>query len=80
MAFQQFIFSLKKAIENYPSIRKLSQWAIKWMQSDLPFNQRIIAFACVEGILFSGPFCAIFWYNYARYEKENRHCRHEWGS
>jgi ribonucleoside-diphosphate reductase subunit M2 len=52
---------LFKAIETYPSIKKLSNWAVKWMESDAPFNQRLIAFACVEGILFSGPFCAIFW-------------------
>ncbi len=49
------------AIENYPSIKKLSDWAIKWMRSEAPFNQRLVAFACMEGILFSGPFCAIFW-------------------
>jgi len=52
---------LLKAVENYPSIKKLSDWAIKWMHSGAPFNQRLIAFACMEGILFSGPFCAIFW-------------------
>ena len=49
------------AIFNYPSIANLSQWALKWLNNDKPFNQRLIAFACVEGILFSGPFCAIFW-------------------
>lgn len=52
---------LFRAIENYPSIKKLSDWALKWLRSDAPFNQRLIAFACVEGILFSGPFAAIFW-------------------
>ena len=52
---------LFKAVENYPSIRKLSNWVFKWLNSDRPFNQRLIAFACVEGILFSGPFCSIFW-------------------
>jgi ribonucleoside-diphosphate reductase subunit M2 len=52
---------LLRAVENYPSIKKLSDWAIKWMHSGAPFNQRLIAFACMEGILFSGPFCAIFW-------------------
>ncbi len=45
----------------FPAIKKLQDWAIKWLKSDLPFGQRLIAFACVEGILFSGPFCAIFW-------------------
>jgi ribonucleotide reductase beta subunit family protein with ferritin-like domain len=52
---------LFKAIDNFPSIKKLSDWALKWLRSDAPFNQRLIAFACVEGILFSGPFAAIFW-------------------
>ena len=52
---------LLRAVENFPSIKKLSQWALKWLNSDLPFNQRLIAFACIEGVLFSGPFCAIFW-------------------
>lgn len=52
---------LFNAIENISSIKKLSEWALKWLNADKPFNQRLIAFACVEGILFSGPFCAIFW-------------------
>jgi ribonucleotide reductase beta subunit family protein with ferritin-like domain len=52
---------LLHAVENYPSIKKLQNWALKWLSADLPFNQRVLAFACVEGILFSGPFCAIFW-------------------
>ena len=52
---------LFNAIRVYPSIGKLSNWAIKWIHSNRPFNQRLVAFACVEGILFSGPFCAIFW-------------------
>jgi ribonucleotide reductase beta subunit family protein with ferritin-like domain/intein/homing endonuclease len=52
---------LFESVKNFPAIKKLADWAMKWMHSDLPFNQRLIAFACVEGILFSGPFCAIFW-------------------
>lgn len=52
---------LFEAVTNYPSVGKLANWALKWLNSDLPFNCRLIAFACVEGILFSGPFCAIFW-------------------
>ena len=50
------------SIQNYESINKMTQWAIKWLKNDAPFNQRLIAFAAVEGILFSGPFCAIFWF------------------
>lgn len=55
---QDYLF---KAIHNIPSIKKLSDWAIKWIGSDKSFAVRLIAFACVEGILFSGPFCALFW-------------------
>jgi ribonucleoside-diphosphate reductase beta chain len=53
---------LFKAIETIPSIKKLSDWAIRWISdTESTFAERLIAFACVEGILFSGPFCAIFW-------------------
>ena len=52
---------LFKATANYPSIKLLTDWALKWLRSDAPFAHRLVAFACVEGILFSGPFCAIFW-------------------
>jgi ribonucleotide reductase beta subunit family protein with ferritin-like domain len=52
---------LFNSIETVPSVAKFAQWAQKWMNPSRPFNQRIIAFACIEGIIFSGPFCAIFW-------------------
>ncbi len=52
---------LFNAINTIPSIRKLSQWAINWITDDNSFGERLIAFACVEGILFSGPFCALYW-------------------
>ena len=52
---------LLNAIENYPCIKKKADWAMKWISSDAPFKQRVIAFACVEGIFFSGSFAAIFW-------------------
>lgn len=55
---KQYLFD---AIHNIPTITKLSDWAINWISSDKSFAARLIAFACVEGILFSGPFCAIFW-------------------
>merc|ERR1711865_493178 len=38
-----------------------AQWAVQWMQRDNSFAERIVAFAAVEGILFSGSFCAIYW-------------------
>ena len=53
--------SLLHAIENLPSVSKKADWAIKWIDSDTSFAHRLIAFAAVEGIFFSGSFCAIFW-------------------
>lgn len=49
------------AITHYPSIGKIADWMFKWMNSDRPLLERVIAFACVEGIFFSGAFCAIYW-------------------
>ena len=48
------------AIDNYPSIMKKADWAMKWINSE-SFAERLIAFAAVEGIFFSGSFCSIFW-------------------
>merc|ERR1711907_929520 len=50
------------ALENFPCIKKKGDWALKWIQDKRAnFATRLIAFACVEGIFFSGAFCAIFW-------------------
>jgi ribonucleoside-diphosphate reductase subunit M2 len=49
------------AIQNYPIIRKIADWVMKWMKSDRPLHERVIAFACVEGIMFSSSFAAIYW-------------------
>ena len=51
---------LFKAMDNIPSVKKKADWALKWIQSD-SFAERLIAFAAVEGIFFSGSFCSIFW-------------------
>ncbi|MEE9363969.1 MAG: ribonucleotide-diphosphate reductase subunit beta [Cellulophaga sp.] len=48
------------AIDNFPAIKKKADWALKWIDSP-SFAERLIAFAAVEGIFFSGSFCAIFW-------------------
>jgi ribonucleoside-diphosphate reductase beta chain len=48
------------AIDVFPAIRKKADWALKWIKSD-SFAERLIAFAAVEGIFFSGAFCSIFW-------------------
>ena len=52
---------LLNALENFPCIKKKADWAMKWINSDVPFAQRVIAFAAVEGIFFSGSFASIFW-------------------
>ena len=52
--------SLFNAIETFPAIKKKADWALKWIESD-SFAERLIAFAAVEGIFFSGAFCSIFW-------------------
>jgi ribonucleoside-diphosphate reductase subunit M2 len=54
--------TLFKAIDNFPCIKKKADWAIKWINDKRsPFATRLIAFACIEGIFFSGAFCSIFW-------------------
>ena len=51
---------LFRAIEVFPAIKKKADWALQWIESD-SFAERLIAFAAVEGIFFSGSFCSIFW-------------------
>jgi len=53
--------SLFRAIETSPAVKQKAEWAMQWMSPGASFAQRLIAFACVEGIFFSGSFCAIFW-------------------
>ncbi len=53
---------LFEAIDNFPCIKKKADWAIKWIQDKRSsFATRLIAFACIEGIFFSGAFCSIYW-------------------
>ena len=53
---------LFQAIDNFPCIKKKAEWAIKWIEDKRSsFATRLIAFACVEGIFFSGSFCSIYW-------------------
>jgi ribonucleoside-diphosphate reductase beta chain len=51
---------LFNALEVFPAIKKKAEWALKWIESD-SFAERLIAFAAVEGIFFSGAFCSIYW-------------------
>ncbi len=49
------------AIEHVPCVKAKAEWALRWIERDAPFAQRLVAFAVVEGIFFSGSFCSIFW-------------------
>lgn len=55
---RDFLFS---AIDTVPCVRKKADWALKWIGSESNFGDRLVAFAAVEGIFFSGSFAAIFW-------------------
>lgn len=52
---------LFQAIDTIPCIGKKAKWALKWIDSQDNFAKRLVAFACVEGIFFSGAFCSIYW-------------------
>ena len=77
-----------RAIHTFPTVAKKARWAQKWISSDASFAERLVAFACVEGIHFSGSFCAIFWLkkrglmpglsfsNELISRDEGLHCRH----
>jgi len=54
-------YELFNAIDNFPCIRKKAEWAQKYIHCSCPFETRLVAFACVEGIFFSGAFCSVFW-------------------
>merc|ERR1719473_131983 len=49
------------AIHTMPAVRDKAEWAVQWMNRENSFAERIVAFAAVEGVLFSGSFCAIYW-------------------
>merc|ERR1719321_2627485 len=53
--------NLFRAIETVPAVKKKADWALKWINQTDSFAERLVAFACVEGIFFSGSFCAIYW-------------------
>ena len=50
-----------RAVETMPAVACKARWAVQWMSPGRPFAERLVAFAAVEGVLFSGSFCAIFW-------------------
>ena len=52
---------LFRAIDTIPAVKKKVDWALRWIGDDSSFAERLVAFAAVEGIFFSGSFCSIFW-------------------
>jgi len=52
---------LFNAIETVPCVKRKAEWALRWINNSDSFAERLIAFAAVEGIFFSGSFCSIFW-------------------
>ncbi|EFA74725.1 ribonucleotide reductase small subunit [Heterostelium album PN500] len=49
------------AIDTIPAVKKKADWALRWISNSKSFAERLVAFAAVEGIFFSGSFCSIFW-------------------
>lgn len=62
-SFQLFFRDhLFNAVETMPAVKKKADWALKWINDgNASFGERVVAFAAVEGIFFSGSFAAIFW-------------------
>ncbi len=52
---------LFNAIETIPIIKEKAEWAIKWIESNSSFEEKLVAFAAIEGIFFSSSFCSIYW-------------------
>jgi len=52
---------LFNALQNHPALRKKADWMVQWMRADNSFAERLVAFACVEGIHFSAAFSCLFW-------------------
>merc|ERR1712060_99663 len=49
------------AIAKVPTVQRKAEWAMRWVGAQTSFAERLVAFAAVEGVFFSGSFCAIFW-------------------
>ena len=64
---REFLFN---AITNIPSVKAMADWTLKWVKSDMSFAHRVLAFAIVEGVFFSGAFAAIYWLK--TYKNKNR--------
>lgn len=64
---RRYLFNSIKTVD---SIRAISDWAMKWIESELSFAHRVVAFCVVEGVLFSGAFASIFWLK--KYKSQGR--------
>ncbi len=62
-------------IVDLPGVKKKADWACKWLDKSIPFQERLIAFAIVEGVFFSGSFCSIFWLKYSRGKMTKALCK-----
>lgn len=52
---------LLRAVETVPIVGEKARWALRWLEASRPLAERLVAFACVEGIFFSSSFCSIYW-------------------
>tara|TARA_Y100000022_G_scaffold181324_1_gene173898 strand:- start:634 stop:1590 length:957 start_codon:yes stop_codon:yes gene_type:complete len=59
-------YKIFNGIKELPGVKKKAEWTQKWLNQDIPFQERLVAFTIVEGIFFSGSFCAIFWLKYVK--------------
>ena len=59
-------YKIFNGIQELPGVKKKAEWTQKWLSQEIPFQERLVAFTIVEGIFFSGSFCAIFWLKYVK--------------
>ena len=59
-------YKIFNGIKELSGVRKKAEWTQKWLNRGIPFQERLVAFTIVEGIFFSGSFCAIFWLKYVK--------------
>jgi len=63
---QEEKIKILNGIKEIPAVKKKAEWAELWLNKDIPFQERLVAFTIIEGIFFSGSFCAIFWLKYVK--------------
>jgi ribonucleoside-diphosphate reductase beta chain len=59
-------YKIFNGIKELSGVKKKAEWTQKWLNQYIPFQERLVAFTIVEGIFFSGSFCAIFWLKYVK--------------